>query len=101
MREHALDDFVAERFLQMNVTGRDDVGDGLAHKVVVDDFAQIILAWSIVLEGHIQVDIDDDALLPLFFKFMHTDIHVDFKGFEKQAAAMRQVELLDVRRSHY
>ena len=80
VREHTLDDFIAERFLKVNMSCRDNIRDGLTHKVVIDNFAELVFVGRVALQGHVQIDIDDDTLLPLLFEIMHTDIHVDLKG---------------------
>ena len=54
---------------------RDAGVDHLAHEIVIDHFLDVVLCRRGVLQGNVQLDVEDDALGGVLLEIMDADVH--------------------------
>jgi hypothetical protein len=65
-------------------------GDGAADEVVVDHFVEIVGLRRRDVQRHVEVDVDDDALLGALLELVHADVDPDLVVAQEDAPAREQ-----------
>jgi hypothetical protein len=71
------------------VPSTDALGDRVADEVVVEHFAELIVARRRGRQQHVQVDVKAHALRPVLLAMVDADAHGDLVAAKKDATAAR------------
>jgi len=88
--QHDLGHVVAEGFLQVHVALRDALGNAAADEIVVDHFVEFVLRRRAQRQRHVDVDVDQHALLAAFLEIVHADVDPDLVVEQEEAPAIHQ-----------
>ena len=74
---------------------RHALGDDPADEIVVDDLVEFVGLGGRQRERHVQVDVDQHALLATLLEVVHADVDPDLVVAQEQAPAVHQARVVD------
>ena len=90
VREHQAQHVVGQRFLQVDMALLHAQRDRAADEVVVDHLVEFVGPGCRQGQRHVEVDVDQHALLAALFEVVHADVDPDLVVAQEQAPAVHQ-----------